>query len=46
MILKTMSDPKKNYVRAPDGKHLGWDLIHFWVGPRRYSCHVTAYHVA
>ena len=30
MILKTMSDPKKNYLRAPDGKHHGWDLIHFW----------------
>ena len=30
MILKTMSDPKKNYLRASDGKHHGWDLIHFW----------------
>jgi hypothetical protein len=23
MILKTMSDPKKNYARAADGKNLG-----------------------
>ena len=30
MILATMTDKKKNYIRAKDGVHLGWDLIHFW----------------
>lgn len=30
LILKQMTDPKKNYRRAPHGKNNGWDLIHFW----------------
>jgi len=30
VILKQMSDKRKNYHRAPHGKNLGWDLIHFW----------------
>ena len=30
MILEQMIDKKKNYKRAPHGKHSGWDLIHFW----------------
>ena len=30
MVLATMTDPKKNYMRAADGKNWGWDLIHFW----------------
>lgn len=30
LILKQMSDPRKNYGRAQHGKNAGWDLIHFW----------------
>ena len=30
LILKEMTDPQKNYHRAPHGKNSGWDLIHFW----------------
>ncbi|CAL6334404.1 unnamed protein product [Bathycoccus prasinos] len=30
LILTEMTDPKKNYKRAPHGKNSGWDLIHFW----------------
>jgi len=30
LILKQMTDPKKNYGRAPHGTNSGWDLIHFW----------------
>ena len=30
LILEQMTDKKKNYRRAPHGKHSGWDLIHFW----------------
>jgi len=30
MILKQMTDRRKNYNRAPHGKNIGWDLIHFW----------------
>lgn len=30
LILKEMTDSKKNYKRAPHGKNSGWDLIHFW----------------
>jgi hypothetical protein len=30
LILEQMTDKKKNYQRAPHGKHSGWDLIHFW----------------
>ena len=30
LILKQMTDPKKDYRRAPHGRNSGWDLIHFW----------------
>ena len=30
IILEQMTDKKKDYRRAPHGKHSGWDLIHFW----------------
>ena len=30
LILKQMTDKKKNYGRAKHGKNIGWDLIHFW----------------
>ncbi|CAL6334601.1 unnamed protein product [Bathycoccus prasinos] len=30
MILAEMTDPRKNYRRAPHGRNSGWDLIHFW----------------
>jgi len=30
LILKQMTDKKKNYHRAAHGNNNGWDLIHFW----------------
>ena len=30
LVLREMSDKKKNYHRAPHGRNSGWDLIHFW----------------
>ena len=43
LILKEMTDTKKKYGRARDGKHVGWDLAHFWEGIWHYIMGERAY---